>query len=283
MTQQDETGQYAATDQAGPSLPSPYLDASEAAPQAYLAPPRPDQPKYGTPPPYRSRLRTDGSRAHPYAQPGYGRQPDYGQPGNRQVGSTLPRDPALAAPWERLAASFVDWIIIYAASALPYLSPLTRIERGWQAMLVSSKGHDSPALQAAVNNLFRDPSTQHVLLYWTLTLLGLALMYFWVQQAAWGATVGKRALGLRVVRANDQARVGVKTAGIRAVAFLLGPAMLWLWFLGPAVNLIGGLLWTADAGMALVTPRAQCLHDRLAGTVVMRKRWLDKVPPPAGR
>jgi len=34
-----------------------------------------------------------------------------------------------------------------------------------------------------------------------------------------------------------------------------------------------------------VTPdlRAQCLHDKLAGTVVIRKRWLDQQAPSASR
>lgn len=285
MTQQDETARGAAADQSAPSLPSPYLDASEAAPQAYLAPPQPDQPKYGTPPPYRTRVRTDGSGSQPYARQGYGQQPGYGPSGygtadRRPARGTL-RDPALAAPSQRLAASFVDWFIIYAVSVLLYWSPLLRIAREMRAIMVTSQGQASPAAQAAVNGLLADPTTQHVLLYWLLTMFGLALAYFWVQHAAWGATVGKRALGLRVVHADDQRRVGAKAAGIRAVTFLAGPAMLLL--LVYPINVVGGVLWAADAGITMVDLRAQCLHDKLAGTVVIRKRWLDRQARPASR
>jgi uncharacterized RDD family membrane protein YckC len=273
MTQQDETGQRAATDQSPPSFPSPYLDASEAAPHAYLAPPQPDQPRYGTPPPYRARLRTGGFGQPPGngQPPGYGR-PGYGQTSNRPLaGAQSRRDPAIAAPWERLAAALLDWIIIHAVSVLAFWSPLVRIAHEMQAVMASSQNQSSPAAQAAIYNLLSDPSTQHVLLYWSLTMFGLALAYYWVQHALWGATVGKRALGLRVVQSGDQARIGVKAAGIRAVAFLVGPAMLW--FLPPPINVAGGVLWAADAGLALVEPQGRCLHDKLAGTIVIRKRW----------
>jgi len=284
MTQQDETAHGAAADQSAPSLPSPYLDASEAAPQAYLAPPQPGQPRYGTPPD-RTRLRTDGSSSEPYVRQGYGQQPGdgqsrYGQAGGRQSGAALRRDPALAAPSQRLAASFVDWIIIYAVSLLPFLSALVRIAREMQAIMASSQGQSTPAAQAALNDILAAPSTQHVMLYWPLTMFGFALVYYWVQHAAWGATVGKRALGLRVVHADDQTRIGVKAAGIRAVAFLAGPAMM---FLASPFNAFGGVLWIADGGLTLLDPRAQCLHDKLAATVVVRQRWLQQQERSANR
>jgi uncharacterized RDD family membrane protein YckC len=287
MTQQDETGQSAATDRSVPSHPSPYLDAGESAPQAYLAPPQPDQPTYGTPQPYRTRLRPGGSGPQPYAQdqqPGYG-QPGYGQPGYRQPGygragnrpfggAQSRRDPVIAAPWERLAAAILDWIIIVTASVLAFWSPLVRVWRELQAIADSYQGMTSPAAQAAINNIARDPANQHALLYWFLGMFGIALAYYWAQQAAWGATVGKRALGVRVVQAADQSPIGVRAAGIRTVAFLVGPAAFLL--LASPINVAGGLLWAADTGFPLLDPRAQCLHDKLAGTVVIRRRWLER-------
>jgi uncharacterized RDD family membrane protein YckC len=280
MTQQDETSQSAATDQSVPPRPSPYLDAGESAPQAYLAPPQPDQPRYGMPPPFRGRLRSGPPGTDPYAQRGYGQRPGYSQPGygqapNRPIrGSGSRRDPSIAAPWERLGASFVDWIIIWAASVLPYWTSLIRIGRELQAIMVSAQDQSSPAAQAAIYNLLGQPSTQHVLVYWSLTVFGLALVYYWVQHALWGATIGKRVFGLRVVQSGDQGRIGVKAAGIRTIAFLVGPALLW--FLAPPLNVAGGVLWVADAGLAIVEPQGRCLHDRLAGTIVIRRRWLNK-------
>ncbi len=280
MTQQDETSQGAATGESAPSRPSPYLDAGESVPQAYLAPPQPDQPKYGSPPPYRPGVRQRGSAQQPYAQPGQGQQPGYGQRGYGQRGGRpaggMPsrRDPAIASPWERLAASMVDWTIIFVVSVLAFWSPLARVSRELDTLMTNYQQHSSPAAQAAINNLVRQPANQQVLWYWALAMFGIALVYYWVQHAAWGATIGKRALGVRVVQAGDRSRIGIKAAGIRAVAFLVGPAMLWL--LGLPISVIGGGLWAADTGMSLLDPQAQCLHDKLAGTIVIRQRWLNR-------
>ncbi len=280
MTQQDETDRNAATNESMPSRPSPYLEAGEAAPQAYLAPPQPDQPSYGTPPAYRARLRTGGSGPQPYAKRGYGQEPGSGQPGYGQAGkrplagARSRRDPAIAAPWERLAACVLDWILIVAVSVLAFWSPLVRVLREFQAITANYQSVNSPAVQAAINNMARDPANQHALLYWFLGMFGIALAYYWIQHAAWGATVGKRALGMRVVEAADQSRISVKAAGIRTVTFLVGPAVFLL--LASPINVAGGLLWAVDTALPLLDPRAQCLHDKLAGTIVIRQRWLNQ-------
>nr|WP_273544257.1 RDD family protein [Luteimonas saliphila] len=79
----------------------------------------------------------------------------------------------------------------------------------------------------------------------------LALAWFAAFEAsAWQATPGKRALGLRVVDARGT-RIGIA----RAAARHLAGALSWI-----TLN-IGHLL-------ALVPPRRQALHDRIAGTQV---------------
>lgn len=279
MTQQDEAGQYAATDHPVPSLPSPYLEASEAAPQAYPAPPQPGQPRYGTPTPSGGRVRTSGSAAQPYGRVGNGRpgdgQPRYGQAGDRapRSGQTR-RDPAVAAPWERLAAATFDWFVVVVVSVLAFWSPLVRVWRELQAITGNYHDLGSPAAQAAISNLARDPANQHALVYWFLGMFGIAAVYYWFQHAAFGATIGKRILGVRVVQAGDHARISVQAAGIRTVAFLVGPAVFLM--LASPINVAGGVLWIADTGLTLLDPRSQCLHDKVAGTIVMKKRWLEQ-------
>ncbi|MGH3305705.1 MAG: hypothetical protein ACRDOK_29385, partial [Streptosporangiaceae bacterium] len=79
MTQQNETEHHGAGPEqptgapaaspsapAGPIYPSPYLDGGGAAPEAYLAPPQPGQPRFGTP------RRAPGGRPFGGAQPRYG-------------------------------------------------------------------------------------------------------------------------------------------------------------------------------------------------------------------
>jgi uncharacterized RDD family membrane protein YckC len=280
MTQHEETG--TATDQPVPPAPqpdqpdhpSPYLDAGGSVPQAYLAPPQPGQPKYGT----GARLGSGRPPAGPPQLAGRQaryQQPGYGQPGARGgYGPAARRDPVLAGPWERLAASVLDWIIIFGVATLAFISPLLQIWRQLDAVATHYTDPNSPDAQAAIDGILRNPSNEHALLFWFLAMFGIALAYYWVQHAAWGATIGKRALGTRVVAASDRSAIGVRTAGIRAVAFLVGPAVCLL-LPGP-FNIPGGLLWLADTGMAVFDSQAQCLHDKLAKTIVIRQRWLDQ-------
>jgi uncharacterized RDD family membrane protein YckC len=277
MTQQNETEHQNAgpeQPQAGPLAsplaptvpvyPSPYLDGGEAVPQAYPAPAQPGQPRYGTP----SAL---GRRPVGAGQQRYG-QPQAARPMPARAAAT--RDPAIAPAWNRLAASTLDWFIIILVSVIAFWSPLSQITRQLQAVVSRYPGGNSPAAVAAFNSILRDPANERALVYWVLTMYGIALAYFWVQHAAWGATVGKRVLGVRVVRAADRSKIGIRQAGIRTVSFLAGPAILML-LINP-INYVGAVLWAADAGLPLLDPQAQSLHDKLAGTVVVRQRWLDQ-------
>jgi uncharacterized RDD family membrane protein YckC len=286
MTQHDDTGQPAGTDQALPSRPSPYLAAGESLPEAYLAPPQPGQPSFGSAPAATSPgVRFRGTAGQPYPPPGDGQQPGYGQPGHGQSGyrqtGNRPlratqswRDPAIATSGVRLGAATIDWIIIWLVSLAPFWSSVLLVAREYRAITANYQNLSSPAAQAALSHVVSDPAIQHVALYWSFALFGVALAYYWVQHAIWGATLGKRVVGVRVVNADDQGQISVRAAGIRTVTFLAGPAMLWL--LASPLNVAGGVLWAADAGVALVDPRAQCLHDKAAGTIVIRQRWLDR-------
>jgi uncharacterized RDD family membrane protein YckC len=308
MTQQDEADQQPRqAEQSEPSRPSPYLDAGQAVPQAYPAPPQPDQPRYGSPPMTGPGQRPSGWQSfrrpgYPqqgYGQPGYGQQ-GYGQPGYGQQGNGQPgygrqaygqrpgsgrsafasrRNPIIAAPWERLLASILDWIIIVAVSIAIFVSPLLRIWREMDAVYSRFQSNiNSPTASAAMDAIVRNPANQHALLFWFLSMFGIALAYYWIQHAVWGATPGKRVLGMRVVSAADKSRIGGRAAGIRAVTLLVGPAMFLL--LPSPVNLVGGALWLADTVTPLFDARAQCLHDRLAGTIVVRQRRLDQQAGP---
>jgi len=284
MAQDGDTGRDERVPQsavrAEPSSPSPYLQAAEGIPEAYLAPPQPGQPRYGTTPPSRLGQRPfrPGQQSG-YGQPGPGTygQPGDGPPVNGRAGAgraRTRRDPAFAAPWERAVASILDWTIILGVSIAIFLAPLISLLRQMQVILAHYQGQDPIAAQTAINNLSRDPSTLNTILHMELAAFGIALVYFWVAHAAWGTTLGKRAVGLRVVTASDLSRISVRAAGIRTVAFLLGPAAFLL--TAAPLNFAGGALWLADALVALTDPQARSLHDRLASTVVVKKRWLDQ-------
>ena len=300
-----------------PSWPSPYIAEGQAAPEAYPAPPQPGQPRYGAAPgpsgPTR-RLRADragygqpgsgqpgsippgpgrtgdgqpGDGQPGFGQPNYGR-PAYGQPGPAGRGRpafgprAAVRDPALAGFGERFLAMLLDWILILVVAFLVELQPLLRLLRELEAVLGNAQYVTQPAYQEAVTRVLQSQGNLDIVMTYWLIAFGLALVYFWVLPATWGATLGKGLLGLRVVTAANRSRVGVLPAAIRSAVFLAGPAIL---VLVPQVLVLGVLLWLADGLTALFdVSRMQCLHDRLAGTSVVKKRWLDQqraAPPPA--
>lgn len=275
LTSPEQQGTSAQPGAPSAVAPPPSLYGYESLPEAYLAPPQPGQPSYGALP-HPGGGRAYGGRTG-YTQPGSG-QPASGQPGYGRSAPVRPglgfatrRDPALAPVWQRFAAQTIDWTIIFLVSAIVLWSQLSVVVHEVQAFMLRYPDHASPAADAALTRILSSASYQHAATYWFLGMFGIALAYYWVQHAAWGATVGKLALGMRVVRA-DRSRLGVLGAGIRAVAFLAGPAIL---FFGYPLNFVGAILWAADAGLPLLDSRAQSLHDKLAGTIVVRQRALD--------
>jgi uncharacterized RDD family membrane protein YckC len=93
------------------------------------------------------------------------------------------------------------------------------------------------------------------------TVLGfllLPILYFWLMVGAWDRTLGKMALGVRVVRAADGGRVGYPRALGRVAC---------IWMLGIfVVPLLLAYLWP------LWDERNQTLYDKLVETVVVKVR-----------
>jgi uncharacterized RDD family membrane protein YckC len=89
-----------------------------------------------------------------------------------------------------------------------------------------------------------------------------------------GQTLGKRAVRIAVRRAETFERVGYRRSFTRAIAFLLiwvGPPLLPT--LPSAAHLLSwplGWLPLLDALWPLWDERKQALHDKVAGTVVVR-------------
>ncbi len=86
---------------------------------------------------------------------------------------------------------------------------------------------------------------------WWLGAVGLALMIFW---KGLGATPGMLLVGCQVVRADNGRRLSLLQSFVRSIGLLLGLACLGL-----------GVLW------CIRDRRHQGLHDKLAGSVVVRE------------
>jgi uncharacterized RDD family membrane protein YckC len=310
MTQQgDMTSQQPGADQPGDNAgaaparppaalywPSPYLAEGQSVPDAYPAPARHGQPKYGVPGgPFLTGQFQPGQtqagqfRTRPQGRPGrlgFGQpagraQPqtaaDAGQPGFGVTAAdqAAPADLVLASAWERLLAMTMDWLLILAASFLLLHEQMTQLLHRFQSVLTAAQTFGTGAEQTALTNFEKDPATVSALVSYFLLAFLMALVYFWALEATSGATLGKRVLGLRVVRA-DQSPAGIWAAGVRTIVFLLGPAIFTfspgIGVVGAAlISLVGAALWFADSLILATDPQKRSLHDKLAGTLVIRK------------
>ncbi len=104
---------------------------------------------------------------------------------------------------------------------------------------------------SAESHLLTNPNTSL-----DLVITAAALVYFGGLESAWGTTIGKRALGLKVVMLDGTAVTGravfLRTLGRLLDCFLLSPvvAAIFVW----------------------ASPRRQRIGDRWAHTVVVRSR-----------
>ncbi|MFJ2033564.1 RDD family protein [Streptosporangium sp. NPDC087985] len=101
-----------------------------------------------------------------------------------------------------------------------------------------------------------------------LAVLSGLFLYFWVQHALWGRTLGKWLLGVRVVAARTGGRSGEGKAAVRTLVF---PLLAFV----PDVGL---LCLLADGLWMLLDPEGRVLHDRWLGAVVVRGRVKDDQP-----
>lgn len=83
----------------------------------------------------------------------------------------------------------------------------------------------------------------------------LWFVYYIGMEATIGATLGKMLVGIKVVKTDGSAPIGIGPAVIRNVLRIID---------GIFVYLVGGIL-------AMRSPTKQRLGDRIAGTVVVRK------------
>lgn len=268
-----------------PQGPQPQPGYGTQPQPGYGTPPQPGygsqpQPGYGTPPQppgYGSQPQA-GYGQPGYAQPGYGQQ-GYGQPGYGQPGYAQPygsayqpypgtgyqygpgKDPTLAEWWQRLLARMIDWVIVGVISSPLWIPAFTAYVNKLRSISNQYGGNlNTPAAQTAI-----DHAGGH--LFGKLFLAGLAaalllFAYDWVQHGLWGRTLGKRALGTKVVSASDRSKVSGGAAGGRAAVFALPPI----------VPLVGGLFALLNELWLLWDRQRQCLHDKAAKTVVVKVR-----------
>lgn len=259
--------------QPGPGEPPP-------GPGPGAPPPAPGpgygQPGYG-PPGY-------GPPGYPqpgYAPPGYG-QPGYGKPGYGQpygqyqpypspAAGTVPasRDPALAEWWQRLLARLVDGLVLAVLLSPLWLATMLPVFHRLQALSAASP-YLSPAAQHAFDVSVRQ-TVNGMIGHLVLVAIASAVVSFgydWLQHGLWGQTLGKRALGTKVVTAGSRARISAGAACGRAAVYALIPI----------IPTLGGIFALINELWLLWDPQRQCLHDKAAQTVVVKTRPVAGYP-----
>ncbi|MER5635252.1 RDD family protein [Streptomyces nitrosporeus] len=220
-------------------------------PQQPGIPPQQGQPGYGYP--------QQGVPQQP-GQPGYGYPQQ--QPGTLQANNGYINVPGLgtvqvATMGRRLGARLIDGVIICVVYAI-----LSGIGLAGALGLAETAEECGSTLDPGYNACIEDASAGFL-----VTMLGIfalfaliTLLYEWLMISFLGATVGKMALGLRVVKENTGRNPGLGGGFIRYIIPIVGALLCYigtiLVYLSPFFDNSGKL---------------QGWHDRAAGTLVVKK------------
>ncbi|MFD0685824.1 RDD family protein [Actinomadura fibrosa] len=175
----------------------------------------------------------------------------------------------LAEPGQRLLARIVDTLIV----GLPVIIVVRELVSGHDVDVVAP-----PAVA------------------------GCLLLYEAVQLAVWGRTLGKRFAGIEVVAADaiaaesptgeaptgessapERAAEGATRGGLGVLRSVLRAAVYALPIAVrpvPVLGLVAGVLWVVNAGLMYEGARRQTGHDRLAGTLVVKRPPSPAEPSP---
>ncbi|WP_067181169.1 RDD family protein [Microtetraspora niveoalba] len=209
------------------------------------------QQGYGQQPDY-------GQQAYGQPQQGYG-QPGYGQPYGGPVAEAIP--PGAPAPlaewWQRLVARLIDAVII----GIPYAIVSTVI-----AAIVITQASFNPT-----TGVFTESGG--VFLASLLTSIVAAVImsgYEFLLLKQRGQTVGKIVMGIKVVPVGGALPPGglASDAAVKRAGVLYGPQFLgWIPVVGLLLNIFSliNVLW-----QLWDKPLQQALHDKAAGTVVVK-------------
>ena len=181
-------------------------------------------------------------------------------------GRPAARDPALAEWWQRLLARLVDDLILVILTSPVWIVSLLPLFRRIQRLASQYPDLSQPAAAQA----FSDSVNQQIAgMVGTFLLIGagigvISFGYDWLQHGLWGQTIGKRVMGTKVVTADTRSPISGQAACGRAAVYALVPV----------VPSVGGLFALINESWLLWDPRRQCLHDKAAGTVVVKKSTL---------
>lgn len=196
---------------------------------------------------------------------GYGAAP---QQAWTHPGPTTADGVPLASWGQRLGARIVDNLLVGFVGGLlaaPWLSTMVAwyVDFVARAVRDAEQGVSTSIDQGAINAL-----VEQVAVPVTLITVGVGVVYETFCLTRWGATLGKRAVGIAVRRVGRPGPLAVGEA-LRRQVIPQGGNLLGL------VRLVGVMMFflqVIDVLWPLWDPRRQALHDKMADTVVVRAR-----------
>ena len=233
---------------------------------------QPPQQPYGYP---QQQPQAGGQPAY-----GYPQQSPYGQPGGipGQQGYGYPQAPGtvqanngyininylgpvqLATMGQRFLARLIDGVILGAAYTIVMLAGL-----GGALGITSTVDDCGSYMDPGYNDCVQEANDKAmgavgVFFMMVLALMVFMLLYEWLMISFKGATVGKMAMGLRVIKESDGQLPGAGAGFIRYIIPAVGAFVCYIGIL---------LVWLSpffdNSG------KLQGWHDRAAGTVVIKK------------
>jgi uncharacterized RDD family membrane protein YckC len=253
-----ETGSVAGTPYAAPQYGTPQSGVGQyGTPQSGVGQygtPQSGTPQYGTP-----QYGTPQYGTAPYAGPG--RPP--GTPYGGYAGGPVTADGApLASQWARLGAAIIDSLIVGAVGLVLSLPQLRVVWDAYRKLIDEAVSAGSSGPPPDTQAFLNDPELVRALLVASVIGVVVRVIYATVMVALKGATLGKMAVGVRVRSVAADGPVGWGTALLRGAAAHV-PNLI------PILSYIYPLL---DPAWCLWDPQRQCLHDKIARTVVVKTR-----------
>ncbi|MBQ0903564.1 RDD family protein [Micromonospora sp. U21] len=227
-----------------PSYPTPPVGGPPPAAGGFAPPPGPHPHGYAVPPQY----------APPgWAPPGYAGPP-------RPLPPTLsPGGQPLASFSDRLLAWLIDMTLASAVSLVLFMPVFLVL---WARMIteMSRTNPDGTLVEPDPGRLFISFFLPILLLQ--LGLLVLMLGLYWLYHVEYlkrgGQTLGKKVMKLRVVPLDPTRALDRRMAGRRWLVQYLAASLV------PGISYLDGFWQLWDK------PWQQCLHDKFAGTVVVK-------------
>ena len=165
------------------------------------------------------------------------------QPPKASVSEVPVAGQELAGRWDRLGAALIDSL------AVPLVMYLPVILAGAPSLILAIVRHQPPVFTAALMGAFAVSSL--LFIAWIVVTILFVSRY--------GQTIGKRLVGVKVVRTNGE------RAGIGRIFWLRNVVNT----LPSFVPLVGGIYTLVDL-LFIFSESRRCLHDRIADTKVVR-------------